>query len=119
MRSKGLKPVVSILSKWCYPIYFIRVRILVGFLSNLTTLSRFVTGTIGRERFSGFERVLWRATRGNVYVRHSGIPDPIRDPSTVRHPFLSNEAIIILSVLLLREMRYTRTYSCCSSQEKT
>ncbi|KAI6645918.1 hypothetical protein LOD99_13176 [Oopsacas minuta] len=47
----------------------------------------FVTGTIGRERFPGFERVLWRATRGNVYVRHAAIPDAVRDPITGNQVF--------------------------------
>lgn len=42
----------------------------------------FVTGVINRERFPAFERMLWRAYRGNVYLRHSEIKTPLEDPST-------------------------------------
>ena len=31
-----------------------------------------------------FERVLWRACRGNVFLRQAEIEDPLEDPSTVR-----------------------------------
>lgn len=33
-------------------------------------------------KFSSFERVLWRSTRGNLFLRHTYIPDPIKDPHT-------------------------------------
>jgi V-type H+-transporting ATPase subunit a len=42
----------------------------------------FVTGVIPRSKVSSFERVLWRATRGNLFMRQSDIEEPIKDPQT-------------------------------------
>lgn len=42
----------------------------------------FVTGTINREAFSSFERVLWRATRGNLFMRHAEIETVLKDPTS-------------------------------------
>ena len=36
-----------------------------------------------RERIPAFERMLWRACRGNVFLRQSVIDDPLEDPATV------------------------------------
>ena len=44
----------------------------------------FVTGVILRERMPVFERVLWRACRGNVFLRQTEIFQPLEDPTTVR-----------------------------------
>ena len=44
----------------------------------------FVTGVIARERMPVFERVLWRACRGNVFLRQAEILQPMEDPTTVR-----------------------------------
>lgn len=52
------------------------------FLCSLSL--RFVTGVIARERMPTFERVLWRACRGNVFLRQAEIEEPLEDPSTVR-----------------------------------
>ncbi|XP_045469139.1 V-type proton ATPase 116 kDa subunit a1 isoform X5 [Harmonia axyridis] len=46
-----------------------------------TTLS-FVAGVILRERIPAFERMLWRACRGNVFLRQAEIETPLEDPST-------------------------------------
>ena len=35
-----------------------------------------------RNKVASFERVLWRATRGNLFVRQSDIDEPIKDPQT-------------------------------------
>ena len=44
----------------------------------------FVTGVIAREKVPAFERILWRACRGNVFLRQAPIEHPLEDPSTVR-----------------------------------
>lgn len=47
----------------------------------------FVAGTIRRERIPGFERMLWRISRGNVFLRQVELEDPLEDPETVSHYF--------------------------------
>ena len=42
-----------------------------------------MTGVIVRERVAAFERVLWRACRGNVFLRQAEILEPLEDPTTV------------------------------------
>ncbi|XP_078378237.1 V-type proton ATPase 116 kDa subunit a 1-like isoform X3 [Oculina patagonica] len=42
----------------------------------------FVTGVIARERVPSFERLLWRACRGNVFFKQAEIETPLEDPST-------------------------------------
>ena len=49
------------------------------------TSSRFVTGVIVREKLSVFERILWRACRGNVFLRRAEIETPLENPTTVSH----------------------------------
>lgn len=44
---------------------------------------RFVAGVILRERIPSFERMLWRACRGNVFLRQTEIDSALEDPSTV------------------------------------
>lgn len=43
----------------------------------------FVAGVIERERIVGFERMLWRISRGNVFLRQADIERPFTDPKTV------------------------------------
>jgi len=43
----------------------------------------FVTGTIVCSKFPSFERVLWRATRGNLFMKHAEIEQQIKDPHSV------------------------------------
>ena len=45
---------------------------------------RYVTGVIDREKYHIFERVMWRGTRGNVYMRNCDIDEALKDPVTVR-----------------------------------
>lgn len=45
----------------------------------------FVAGVINRERVFGFERMLWRISRGNVFLKRSDLDEPLKDPST-GHP---------------------------------
>nr|XP_014340206.1 PREDICTED: V-type proton ATPase 116 kDa subunit a isoform 4 [Latimeria chalumnae] len=42
----------------------------------------FIVGVISRERLPSFERLLWRACRGNIYVRHSEMETMLKDPVT-------------------------------------
>ncbi|XP_065095893.1 V-type proton ATPase 116 kDa subunit a 1 isoform X4 [Ochlerotatus camptorhynchus] len=42
----------------------------------------FVAGVILRERLPAFERMLWRACRGNVFLRQAMIEAPLEDPSS-------------------------------------
>ena len=44
---------------------------------------RFVAGVIQRERLPAFERLLWRACRGNVFLRQAEITEPLSDTVTV------------------------------------
>ena len=43
---------------------------------------RFVAGVIDRERVPSFERLLWRACRGNVFFKQAEIETPLEDPVT-------------------------------------
>ncbi|XP_076238080.1 V-type ATPase subunit a family protein Vha100-1 isoform X2 [Calliopsis andreniformis] len=49
----------------------------------------FVAGVILRERIPAFERMLWRACRGNVFLRQAEIESPLEDPSTGDQVFKS------------------------------
>ena len=50
---------------------------------NIFLLDRFVSGVISRQRLAKFERVLWRACRGNVFLKQAEIEEPLEDPTTV------------------------------------
>lgn len=50
-----------------------------GLLTN--NMTRFVSGTIDRERMGTFERVLWRVLRGNLYMNYAEIETPFQVPS--------------------------------------
>uniref|UniRef100_A0A8C3TZR7 V-type proton ATPase subunit a n=1 Tax=Catharus ustulatus TaxID=91951 RepID=A0A8C3TZR7_CATUS len=42
----------------------------------------FTAGVIKRERMIPFERLLWRACRGNIYLRYTEMDTPMEDPVT-------------------------------------
>ncbi|XP_057330426.1 V-type proton ATPase 116 kDa subunit a1 isoform X1 [Microplitis mediator] len=42
----------------------------------------FVAGVVNRERVPAFERMLWRISRGNVFLRQSELEKPLEDPNT-------------------------------------
>ncbi|XP_012524036.1 V-type proton ATPase 116 kDa subunit a1 isoform X2 [Monomorium pharaonis] len=50
----------------------------------VTTRGRleFVGGVINRERVPAFERMLWRISRGNVFLRQTELEKPLEDPAT-------------------------------------
>lgn len=47
----------------------------------------FVVGVMNRERFLGFERMLFRVSRGNIFIRQHEIDEPFKDPKTVKFIF--------------------------------
>lgn len=54
----------------------------IRYPSNSQSFS-FVAGVILRERIPAFERMLWRACRGNVFLKQAEIDVPLEDPVTV------------------------------------
>ena len=62
---------------------FVDTMLIVNYIifTSFTTCS-FVTGVIARERVPSFERLLWRACRGNVFFKQAEIETPLEDPST-------------------------------------
>lgn len=42
----------------------------------------FVAGVVPRERVPAFERMLWRISRGNVFLRQAELDKPLEDPAT-------------------------------------
>ena len=40
----------------------------------------FITGLVPRQKYMAFERILFRATRGNVFLRQAVVEDPVTDP---------------------------------------
>lgn len=40
----------------------------------------YISGLVPREKSILFERILFRATRGNVYLKQAVIDDPVMDP---------------------------------------
>uniref|UniRef100_A0A8B9TUY5 V-type proton ATPase subunit a n=1 Tax=Anas platyrhynchos TaxID=8839 RepID=A0A8B9TUY5_ANAPL len=57
-------------------------KALNGLVIYLLTLLRFTAGVIKRERMIPFERLLWRACRGNIYLRYTEMDTPLEDPVT-------------------------------------
>lgn len=49
--------------------------------------SRFVAGIMNREKMHGFELMLWRLCRGNVFLKTAEIPEAIEDAQTVKNYF--------------------------------
>lgn len=53
-----------------------------------------------RERIPAFERLLWRACRGNVFLRQAEIDNPLEDPTTVSYPFINETYFLVASLLV-------------------
>lgn len=58
-------------------------EIKICFSVELLFVVRFVAGVIPREKVPGFERLLWFACRGNVFLRHEEIFQSLEDPMSV------------------------------------
>lgn len=61
---------------------------------------RFVAGVISRERIPAFERMLWRISRGNVFLRQAELDKPLEDPATVSSLLISSSSSLLLLLLL-------------------
>ena len=78
---------------------------------------RFVAGVILRERLPAFERMLWRACRGNVFLRQAEIDAALEDPVTVRRVIKRlEEAAITFWFANCRETKCTNLFSSSSSK---
>lgn len=66
-----------------------------------------------------FERMLWRISRGNIFVRQSDLEIPLEDPQTVRLEIKDFNDILINGVfyILFREIKFTRPHLLHSSKE--
>nr|XP_056701765.1 V-type proton ATPase 116 kDa subunit a 4 [Euleptes europaea] len=70
----------------------------------------FIAGVIKRERMGPFERLLWRACRGNIYLKFSEMDTPLEDPVTVG---LDESSILLpLGCLVMTILKF---YLCCIS----
>jgi V-type H+-transporting ATPase subunit a len=43
---------------------------------------RFITGLVAKSKAASFERILFRATRGNLFFKKAEIEGPVLDPAT-------------------------------------
>lgn len=59
----------------------------------------FLAGLVPRVKSMAFERILFRATRGNVFLRQSAVEDPVTDP--VSGEKVCTIFLFILIVLIL------------------
>lgn len=76
----------------------------------------FVAGVIQRERVPAFERMLWRISRGNVFLRRVELDKPLEDPATVKECSWYSFCVFIV-VFFSREMRSTKLFSLRFSKE--
>lgn len=84
-----------------------------GFQSRLLELS-FVAGVIPREKFATFERILFRALRGNLYMNKAELPEKIVDPETDEEIFKDVFVIFAHGNELLTKIR-----KICESMDAT
>lgn len=69
-----------------------------------------MAGVILRERIPAFERMLWRACRGNVFLRQAEIETPLEDPSTVGLLFYILMISILFKDFLANVKMYLKKY---------
>ena len=55
------------------------------FFSCTSFQCSFVAGVINRERMASFERLLWIASRGKVFMKWAEIEEEIENLATVRY----------------------------------
>ncbi|THU67042.1 hypothetical protein C4D60_Mb05t20490 [Musa balbisiana] len=56
----------------------------------------FVSGLVPKEKAMAFERILFRATRGNMYLRQAAVDDPVIDPIS-REKIAKNVFVVFYS----------------------
>ncbi|KAH3665880.1 hypothetical protein OGAPHI_004069 [Ogataea philodendri] len=54
-------------------------------LNIMGSTMNFISGTIESDKFLTLQRILWRVLRGNLYINHVPIEEPILDPKTNQH----------------------------------
>ena len=42
----------------------------------------FITGLVAKSKATAFERILFRATRGNLFFKQAPVEQPVLDPAT-------------------------------------
>ena len=42
----------------------------------------FITGLVAKSKATAFERILFRATRGNLFFKQTPVEQPVLDPAT-------------------------------------
>lgn len=56
----------------------------------------FVSGLVPKEKAMAFERILFRATRGNMYLRQAAVDDPVIDPISREKVSLVTQSLRII-----------------------
>ncbi|XP_064472296.1 V-type proton ATPase 116 kDa subunit a 1-like [Ornithodoros turicata] len=84
----------------------------------------FVAGVILTEKFSSFERMLWRVSRGTVFIRRVFIDTPIEDPNT-GDPQLKSVFVVFYQgeqlnsrIKKICDAYHARRYAVSSSKEE-
>lgn len=71
----------------------------------------YVSGLVPRDKSIAFERILFRATRGNVFLKQDSIEEPVIDPVT-------GQKVIRISIYnFLNHVTKSPRFSFFSSQE--
>ena len=65
-----------------------------------------MTGVISRERVPAFERMLWRISRGNVFLRQTEIEIPLQDPNSVSLLSRENKIFFFVDEISFRDVIY-------------
>lgn len=76
----------------------------------------FITGLVPREKSMAFERILFRATRGNVYLRQAVVEEPVIDPVSGEKVFSSTFDKIHGQKLIAKHVFYLVVLSLFATQ---
>lgn len=69
-----------------------------------------MAGVIPREKVIGFERLLWFACRGNVFLRHEPIYQALEDPVSVSE----SECQVLVETLAAADVEVEPDTSYCN-----